>query len=368
MKRKFQVVLGILLIMALVLPACTTADAPAADVPEEDVVAEDVGDEEEVEASEPTLWEQMRADVMSQLGDFVAPDDSDMRVGVLMITMANPFWVTFSEGAEAMGEELGITVDILSAPTEGDVSSQLSTCETMVASGYDAIVIYPITANNLNPCILAATEAGIPVIEPDTRIDAEAVAEDGGEFTPVFTLDFFEQGAVGAQYIVDQLGEEGGEVAVIEGLSAAPQSQRRRDGAISVFESSENITFLTSQAGDWDRTVALNVATNIIQANPDIRGIYCANDVMALAAAEAAIAAGKGDQIVIVGTDFIEDAKQGIRDGVLGGSVAFSPYVWGEISVMMGVMAVQDIPIPDEVVLASMVVNADNVDLVDDWK
>jgi len=367
MNRKLQAILGILLILALVLPACTTAEAPAAEVPEEEVVEEPT-EGEEVEDAELTLFEQMRADVMSQLADFVAPEDTDMRIGVLMITMANPFWVTFSEGAEAMGEELGITVDIHSAPTEGDVSSQLSTCETMVASGYDAIVIYPITANNLNPCILAATEAGIPVIEPDTRIDADAVAEDGGEYTPVFTLDFFEQGAVGAQYIVDQLGEEGGEVAVIEGLSAAPQSQRRRDGAISVFESAENITFLTSQAGDWDRTVALNVATNLIQAHPNIRGIYCANDVMALAAAEAAIAAGVNDQVVIVGTDFIEDAKQGIRDGVLDGSVAFSPYVWGEISVMMGVMAVQDIPIPDEVVLASMVVNIDNVDLVDDWK
>ncbi|MBN2556829.1 MAG: substrate-binding domain-containing protein [Anaerolineales bacterium] len=368
MKHKAQVVLGILLIMALLLPACTTADAPVADVPEEDVVAEEPAAAEDAGDVELTVWEQMRADVMAQLEGFRAPEDTDMRIGVLMITMANPFWVTFADGAQAMGEELGITVDIHSAPTEGDVSSQLSTCETMVASGYDAIVIYPITANNLNPCILAATEAGIPVIEPDTRIDAAAVAEDGGVYTPVFTLDFVDQGAVGAQYIVDQLGEEGGEVAIIEGLSAAPQSQRRRDGAMEVFENAENITFLTSQAGDWDRTVALNVATNIIQAHPEIRGIYCANDVMALAAAEAAIAAGLGDQIVIVGTDFIEDAKQGIRDGVLAGSVAFSPFVWGEISVMMGVMAVDETPIPDSVVLLSMVVNADNVDLVDDWK
>jgi D-allose transport system substrate-binding protein len=142
----------------------------------------------------------------------------------------------------------------------------------------------------------------------------------------------------------------------------------RRDGAMSVFENAPNIELVTSQAGDWDRTVALNAATNIIQANPDIRGFYCANDVMALAVVEAAISAGIKDQVIVVGTDFIEDAKVSIRDGMLDGSVAFSPYVWGELSVQMGVMKAQGKEVPETIPVVQVLVSEENVNNLEDWK
>ena len=251
-------------------------------------------------------------------------------------------------------------MDIQSAPTEGDIGSQLATCESMVAAGYDALVIYPITENNLIPCIVKANEAGVPIIEPNIISDMDAVVEAGGEIDQPKTLDMYQMGVVGSQYIVDQLGAEGGKVAIIEGLAAAPQSMARRDGAKSVFENAPNIELVTSQAGDWDRTVALNAATNIIQANPDIKGFYCANDVMALAVVEAAIAAGK-DDIIVVGTDFIEDAKVSIQEGLLDGSVAFSPYVWGELSVQMGVMKAQGKEVPEIIPIIQILVSDENV-------
>lgn len=319
-------------------------------------------------AQELTPFEQMRKDSFAGLEGFEAPNDPGMRIGVLMITMANPFWVTYADGAVAMGKELGITVDIHSAPTEGDIGSQLATCESMVAAGYDAMVIYPITENNLIPCIVKANESGIPIVEPNIISDIEAVEEAGGKILQPKTLDMYMMGVNGAQYIVDRLGDEGGKVAIIEGLSAAPQSMARRDGAKSVFENSPNITLVTSQAGDWDRTISLNAATNIIQANPDIRGFYCANDVMALAVVEAALAANKKDQIVVVGTDFIEDAKISIEEGMLDASIAFSPYVWGELSVQMGVMMAEGKTLPTEIPIVQVVVTKDNVQQMEDWQ
>lgn len=345
-------------VVATEAPAAT--DAPAAT---EAPVATEAPAEEAL-----TPFEQMRKDSFAGMVGFEPPNNPEMRIGVLMITMANPFWVTFADGATAMGEELGITVDIQSAPTEGDIGSQLATCESMVAAGYDALVIYPITENNLIPCIVKANEAGVPIIEPNIISDNAAVEEAGGKIDQPKTLDMFMMGVNGAQFIVDQLGAEGGKVAIIEGLAAAPQSMARRDGAKSVFENAPNIELVTSQAGDWDRTVALNAATNIIQANPDIRGFYCANDVMGLAVVEAAIAAGKKDQIIVVGTDFIEDAKISIQDGLLDGSVAFSPYVWGQLSVQMGVMKAMGKEVPAEIPIVQVLVSSENVNNLDDWK
>lgn len=363
--KRTKLILLVLMIFTLILSACTTP-APVAEVP----VAEEPEPVEPVAPVDGALtpFEQMRKDSFAGMVGFEAPNNPDMRIGVLMITMANPFWVTYANGATAMGEELGITVDIQSAPTEGDIGSQLATCESMVAAGYDALVIYPITENNLIPCIVKANEAGIPIVEPNIISDIAAVEEAGGKIDQPKTLDMYMMGVNGAQYIVDQLGAEGGKVAIIEGLSAAPQSMARRDGAKSVFENAPNIELVTSQAGDWDRTVALNAATNIIQANPDIRGFYCANDVMALAVVEAAIAAGKKDQIIVVGTDFIEDAKVSIQDGLLDGSVAFSPYVWGQLSVQMGVMKAMGKEVPVEIPIVQVLVSSENVNNLDDWK
>jgi D-allose transport system substrate-binding protein len=383
MKLRGSVLFVVVLVLMLAISACATPTPVVTEAPvvEPEIVATEAPAAIEVPAATEapaaneapaeevlTPFEQMSKDSFAGMVGFEAPNDPDMRIGVLMITMANPFWVTFADGAQAMGDELGITVDIQSAPTEGDITSQLATCESMVAAGYDAMVIYPITENNLIPCIVKANEAGVPIIEPNIISDLAAVEEAGGQIDQPKTLDMYMMGVNGAQYIVDKLGEEGGKVAIIEGLAAAPQSMARRDGAMSVFENSPNIELVTSQAGDWDRTVALNAATNIIQANPDIRGFYCANDVMALAVVEAAIAAGKKDQIIVVGTDFIEDAKASIQEGLLDASVAFSPYVWGELSVQMGVMKAMGKEVPKEIPIVQVVVSADNVNNMDDWK
>ncbi len=362
--KKLTLFFVVVLLMSII-SACTT---PTPSEPEAPAEIEAPEAEEAPSSSELTPFQQMRSDSFAGMVGFEEPNNPNMRIGVLMITMANPFWVTFAEGAEAMGKELGITVDIQSAPTEGDINSQLATCESMVAAGYDALVIYPITENNLIPCIVKANEAGVPIIEPNIISDIDAVLEAGGQIDQPKTLDMYMMGVNGAQYIVDQLGPEGGKVAIIEGLAAAPQSMARRDGAKSVFENAPNIVLVTSQAGDWDRTVALNAATNIIQANPDIRGFYCANDVMGLAVVEAALAAGIKDQVIVVGTDFIEDAKVSIREGLLDGSVAFSPYVWGELSVQMGVMKALGKEVPAEIPIVQVLVSAENVNNLEDWK
>lgn len=359
----------LLLTAVLVLSSCAAPKPETTEVPTAasttEVASPDASAENE--SSTLTVFQQMEKDALARVTGFVAPTDKNIRIGVLMITMANPFWVTFADGIQAKANELGITVDIQSAPTEGDIASQLATCETMVSADYDTLVIYPITENNLIPCITKATAAGIPILEPNVVSDIAAIKAEGGKLIQVKTLDFVNQGAIGAQYIVDKLGDVGGKVAIIEGLAAAPQSMDRRDGAKAVFEKSKNITLVTSQTGDWDRTVALNAATNIIQANPDIRGFYCANDVMALAVQEAVIAAGKTGQVFVVGTDFIEDAKTSIRNGELAGSAAFSPYVWGEVSIELAILAAEGKTVP-EVYLPNVLVNIDNVNNMTDWK
>jgi len=314
-----------------------------------------------------TIWQKSLEETFSQLTGF-SPPQKRYKIGALLITLTNPFWVTVKEGYLDAAKEFGVQIDVLTAPTEGDLAAQLATLESMVAKDYDAIVVHTITAHNLIPGIVKATKRGIPVIDPDGRVDRKAVEEAGGKVIQAHTLDFYEQGKMGAQFIVEQLKPEGGKVAIIEGLPGAPQSEARRDGAKDVFEAEPTIDLVAVQAGDWDRTKALDIATNIIQAHPDIRGFYCANDVMALAVAEAVAAAKKEGQVIIVGTDFIADAKEAIKDGRIHASVAFSPYMYGQLGARMAIMAIEGKPIPEGVHAINVLVSKDNVAEMEDWK
>jgi ABC-type sugar transport system substrate-binding protein len=93
------------------------------------------------------------------------------------------------------------------------------------------------------------------------------------------------------------------------------------------------MTIVSSQPANMERDLAFNVMQNTLQAHPDVQGVFACNDVMALGAAEAIAAAGKAGQIVVVGFDAQDDARQAIRDGKLDASIAQSPYQMGRQAV-----------------------------------
>ncbi|MFS3733367.1 substrate-binding domain-containing protein, partial [Escherichia coli] len=94
-------------------------------------------------------------------------------------------------------------------------------------------------------------------------------------------------------FIIDKLGAEGGEVAIIEGKAGNASGEARRNGATEAFKKASQIKLVASQPADWDRIKALDVATNVLQRNPNIKAIYCANDTMAMGVAQAVANAGK---------------------------------------------------------------------------
>jgi len=318
-------------------------------------------------AAETTLFEKSRAETFAQLGQVPKPA-KPLKVGVVIVTLSNPFWVSMKDGYEKAAKEFGIQVDVQAAPQENSVTDQLNLLENMVAKGYDVIVAHPITAQNLIPGLVKATEKGIITIT-ETRTDIKAAKEAGAKPIAISMVNFYTQGKVGAQFIARKLKKEGGgKVAIIEGLPGAPQSEARRDGAKDVFNADPSIKLVSVQPGDWDRTKAYNITTNLLQANPDLKGIMAANDDMALAAVEAIEAAGKKGQVTVVGIDLIPQAKDAIAEGRLGGSVAFSPFVIGEMCTRAAIAAAAGKKIPEGLYVSSTLATKENIHLLGDWK
>lgn len=113
---------------------------------------------------------------------------------------------------------------------------------------------------------------------------------------------------------------------------------------------------------------AYNVATNLLQGNPDLKGIMCANDVMALAAVEAVEAAGKQGQVTVVGIDFIPQARDAIKAGRLAASVAQSPFLVGEMCARAAMLAAQGKSVPSEAYIPIVLVSQENIGRMEGWK
>ena len=314
-----------------------------------------------------TLFEQSRAESFALLGEVSKPKPG-FRLGAVLITLANPYWVSMKNGYEHAAEEFGITVDVQAAPQENSTTAQLDILENMVAKGYDAIGVHTITAHNLIPGLVKARQKGIVVVA-SKRVDLKAAKEAGADPIALGLVDYYAQGKLGAAYIAHELARKGGgEVAIIEGLPGAPQSGARRDGARAGFAAEPSVQIVSVQPADWDRKKAYDVTAGLLQAHPDLKGIMCANDVMALAALEAIDSAGKRGQVLVGGIDLIGQAKEAIAQGRLACSVAFSPYVIGEIVTRSAIAAAMGRKIPDNLRVISVLANKDNIGLLDDWK
>jgi len=172
--------------------------------------------------AETTLFEKSRAETFAQLG-IVAKPAKPMRFGVVIITLANPFWVSVKDGYEHAAKEFGIQMDLQAAPQENSVTDQLNVLENMVAKGYDVIMAHPITAQNLIPGLVKATEKGIITLT-ETRTDLAAARQAGAKPIAFEMVNFYAQGKAGAEYIAQKLKKTGGgKVAIIEGLQGAHQ-------------------------------------------------------------------------------------------------------------------------------------------------
>lgn len=203
----------------------------------------------------------------------------------------------------------------------------------------------------------------------DGRVDLKAAKEAGADPIVIRLVDFYEQGRIAASYIIKELNKSGGgKVAIIEGLPGAPQSEARKNGARDVFTKDSAINLVSIQPGNWDRMQAYNVTTNLLQAHPDLKGIFCANDVMALAAVEAIEFYRKKGQVVVVGVDFIPQAKKAIEEGRLTASVAQSPFLVGEMCGRVAIAAVMKKEIPQGMFIPIILVSKENIHQMADWK
>jgi D-allose transport system substrate-binding protein len=255
--------------------------------------------------------------------------------GVLLKTLSNPFWGAMEQGVQDGAEQAGVEYYLQAVESDQAAEPQLNVCTTMLEREPDVMITAAINSTNLLPCLKQATDAGIPVVDLDANLDHDIAAEAGVDIAFTIGSDNVAAGAQGAEYLVEQLGADAtGPVLVIEGLSGNITGQRRAQGfAEKLAELAPGLEIVASLPGDWDRAKAANITNDILTRHPDLVAIFAANDTMALGAVETVFAAGKGEDVVMIGVDGNVDAVESIKAGRLDASVAQLPYLVGKQAV-----------------------------------
>ncbi len=370
MKKILVVLLALAVIFAFA--ACGNTEPPAESNPAESNPAEGnspaLEAEEEASGVSPTvvqLYAAFDQAMIEQIGPM--PESfGDIKVGAVIISLTNPFWVNMSECYAAAGEALGVPIEVQTGTTEGDTASQLDVLMTMADMDYDVIIVSPIDGTNLIPGIVKCNENGVKVINLGPGVDVEALTAAGGHLDAKITVDFQDQGATVAHDLIARL-PEGGQVAILAGLAGAGQSEGRTNGAKEVLEDTVGIELAAVVNCDWDASLAYDATKDLLTEYPELKGIFACNDVMALAAAEA-LEAENISNVLIYGVDFTNDARDAIAAGKMTGSMSYSSAKYTEAALQMAVMLNEGKVFDNDVYLPLTLANTDNIHDLEGWK
>jgi ribose transport system substrate-binding protein len=271
------------------------------------------------------------------------------RIGLSVSTLNNPFFVTLRDGAQSAADEAG--AELIVSDAQNDTAQQQDDIQNFVTQQVNVILVNPVDSDAVVPAIEAANQANIPVIALDRGASS-------GEIATTIASDNVQGGNLAGEELIRLVSS--GSVAQLEGTPGADPARDRGQGFQDAIDAQGAVEVVASQTANFDRAEGLNVAENILQANPEIAGIFAQNDEMALGAVQA-FGASAGDEVKVVGFDATEDGLSAIQDGTMNATVAQQPSEIGSLGVENAIRVIDGESVEENIPVEVQLVTPDNV-------
>jgi erythritol transport system substrate-binding protein len=232
-------------------------------------------------------------------------------MSIITASLDNPFFVTMAQTAKAEAEKLGYDTMVASHNDNADTQNQL--IDTAIARHAAAIILDNAGADASIAPLKKALDAGIPAFLVDREINAKGIAK------AQIVSNNFQGATLGATEFAKLMGQKGNFVE-LTGKDSDTNAHVRSEGYHSILDKFPDMKMVAQQTANWDQTQAYNVMQTILQAHPDIKGVICGNDTMAVGAEAALLAANRPD-IIVVGFDGSPDAAKSILKGEMKATV-----------------------------------------------
>jgi ABC-type sugar transport system substrate-binding protein len=247
--------------------------------------------------------------------------DKKLQVAVVVSTLNNPWFVFLAETAAAKAKALGYDAKIFDS--QNNTALESDHFENIIVADFNAILFNPTDADGSVANVQKAKDAGIPVFCMDREINSLNAA------TSQILSDSYSGAVSIGKYFAQQLNKKGNYVELL-GLVGDNNTWARSKGFHSVVDNYPGIKMLAQQSADFDRNKAMEVMESILQAHPDIDGVFCGNDAMAMGAYQALVSVGKADKVKVFGFDGAEDVVISIGENKVAATGMQFPKVMAE--------------------------------------
>lgn len=245
------------------------------------------------------------------------------KIAIVVSTLNNPWFVFLAETAAKKAKELGYESKIFDS--QNNTALESDHFENAIAAGYNAILFNPTDAAGSVTNVKKANEAGVPVFCMDREINSKDAA------TSQILSDSYSACIELGKLFAKSLNKKGNYVELL-GIVSDNNTWNRSKGFHSVVDNYPQLKMVAQQSADFDRNKAMEVMESILQAHPDINGVFAGNDAMAMGAYQALAAAGKANKVKVIGFDGAADAITSIKEGKLTATAMQFPKTIAELA------------------------------------
>jgi ribose transport system substrate-binding protein len=235
------------------------------------------------------------------------------QIALVMKTLTNPFFVDMEKGARKAEKELNIKLIVKTGAQETSIEQQIQIVEELILQKVDAIVIAPGSSVDLVKVLKKAQDAGIKIVNIDNQLDSTECKKQGLNDVPFISVKNDEAAYLSAKAIASLVNGPV-QAVIIEGIRDAGNAEQRRQGAVKAFKEFPNIQVVASESANWKIDEAHLLAQRLFTKNPNIKLVFCANDMMALGVIQY-LKVANIPGVFVAGFDNLEDMRSAIKAG-----------------------------------------------------
>lgn len=300
------------------------------------------------------------------------------RVAVAFITNNSyDFWKIAQRGTEKAAPEFDVDVEFKMPSGGGSAEEQRRIVEDLLAKGIKGIAISPNDAANQTEFFKEASKKA-PLITQDSDLP------DPSARRCYIGTDNYEAGR-GVGKMVKQALPQGGKIIIYVGKLDVQNAVERRQGVLDELAGKQkgaierpedgshfgNYTYITTMTDDGKREKCQQNAEDALVKYPDVACLIGLWEYNPPAILRAVTAAQKQGKVKIVGFDENPETLDGIRQGIVEGTVVQNPFMFGyeAVKILAGlargdesVLKRPDIDKENRIFVPHRVITKENVD------
>jgi len=265
----------------------------------------------------------------------------------------SPYWLVVKAGADAAAAKYGARVEMLGPSVPTDIAGQVSIVNDQITRGVDAILLTAGDAKALVPTVERALREGVPLITVDSGVDSDAPLS-------FIATDNIRAAAIAAETLAELMDYEG-ECLLMSFVAGSQTAAEREKGFKEGISQFSDIDLVATQYSLADATRAMTIMDNVLTANPNLKGVFTAEEKTGAGVARQLEISGMAGKIKFVAFDASDALVQALEQGIIDALIVQQPFQMGYLGVEFAVKAIRGEEIPKFVETPIVVVTRENL-------